>query len=243
MVTVLAFGVLFLLIPVNRFFLKQPPDRMVRRLVRVYGLVLVRYVPFMAPVTMEDRSGWRKRPVIFVANHASAVDPYLFGTVPEDTSFVTTWPFRIPFYRNVMEAAGYVQAERGWDHVLERGKELLEKGCSLIIWPEGHRSRDGRLGRFTNGAFILSFMTGIPVLPVCITGSDRLMPPGSRFFTPARVGVTLLPPVFPAGKGYDPAGIVDMRERTRRVIADEMVARGVDPERVRPVGRRETANA
>jgi hypothetical protein len=57
------------------------------------------------------------------------------------------------------------------------------------------------------------------------------------------VGVTLLPPVFPAGKGYDPAGIVDMRERTRRVIADEMVARGVDPERVRPVGRRETANA
>lgn len=204
----------------------------------MYGYVLLKIFSLMAPVSFFDCSGFSGRPVIFAANHYSAIDPYLFGLVPGDMAFVTTWPFRIPFYSAVMKAAGYVQAENGWKHVIEKSKKLLERGCSMIIWPEGHRSRDGKMGRFTNGAFIMAFLTGTPVVPVCLIGSDVVMSPGKKLLRPGRIKVVLLPPFIPSSTGYDPEGIVTMREDVRQAIADELVRNGVEPERVLPRKRR-----
>jgi 1-acyl-sn-glycerol-3-phosphate acyltransferase len=73
----------------------------------------------------------------------------------------------------------------------------VDAGLSIMVFPEGHRSRDGRMGRFYSGAFKLACHNRIPVVPICIRGSDRLLPPGRRWLAPARIRVTCLDPVDP----------------------------------------------
>ena len=162
-----------------------------------YGWVLIRLVPFFAPVKIEYRTIRPTFPAIIVANHNSAVDPYLFGGFLKEISFVTTWPFKIPIYGFFMRLAKYIDANEGWENVCHKGEEVLRSGCSLIIWPEGHRSRDGRLSRFKNGAFVLAVESGYPVLPVCIIGSRRFLPPGERFMSPSQIRLIVLDPIYP----------------------------------------------
>ncbi len=174
-----------------------------RRAIRVYGWVLVRLVPFFAPVRLHIPAAGLPTPAIFVANHNSAIDPYLFGTIAVENSFVTSWPFRIPVYNFFMRLAGYANADGGWPEIAGKGRQLLAAGSSLIIWPEGHRSRDGRLARFKNGAFRLAVETGRPVIPVCIIGSGQVLPPGQRLLNPARISLHILAPLYPEGEGEE----------------------------------------
>lgn len=218
LVTVVAFGISPLLL-LGNLLLPQPTDRMIRRSIRVYGWFLIRVIPFMAPPVLDDRSGGFTKPVIFVPNHNSSIDPYLFGLLPLENAFVTSWPFHIPIYNFFMFLAGYIDSTRGWGHVHRQGKKLLTRGCSLIIWPEGHRSRDGQLRRFKNGAFQLALATGRPIVPVCILGSREMLPPGRRLLNPARIRVVLLPPLTPVGSADNPEDIMALKEQTRAAIA------------------------
>ncbi len=210
------------LLAINLIFFRRPMDSFFRRGVRIYGWILVRWVPFMAPVTLVDKSNGFKTPAIFVANHNSAVDPYLFGMLPVENAFVTTWPFRIPLYQHIMRLAGYINADKGWDHVLSEAKRLMSQGCSIIIWPEGHRSRDGKLTRFRNGAFQLACQTGYPIVPVCISGSFRLFPPGKRLLTPSRITMRIMPPMRPKKTGDDPEVIHALKKAVHNVFSTEL---------------------
>jgi 1-acyl-sn-glycerol-3-phosphate acyltransferase len=230
LLTFLGFAVTPLLLLGNLVLTNMPTARLVRQGIRLYGWLLIRIVPFMAPVELEDRSGGIAGPVIFTPNHNSSVDPFLFGMLPMDNAFVTSWPFQIPFYNFFMHLAGYINSTKGWIHVRKRGKELLDSGCSLIIWPEGHRSRTGRLGRFKKGAFQMALATGRPIIPVCITGSQQILPPGRIFLTPARVKIILLPAINPVGNIEQPAAIKVLKERARAAIAAELQKQaGLEP--------------
>lgn len=222
LVTLVGFILIPFLLAVNCIFLRRPLDSFARRGVRIYGWILVRCVPFMAPVTLEDKSGGFTTPAIFVANHNSAVDPYLFGMLPVENAFVTTWPFKIPLYQHVMGLAGYINANEGWDHVLSEAKRLMAKGCSVIVWPEGHRSRDGQLARFRNGAFQLACQTGYPIIPVCIRGTFRLFPPGKRLLTPSRISMQILPAVRPKNPGDSPENIHALKKEIHTIFSTEL---------------------
>jgi 1-acyl-sn-glycerol-3-phosphate acyltransferase len=189
--------VLPLILCVNVFLQGRSLSSGLRRAIRFYGWVLVRFASFLGPVRVEFCGDHLPAPVIFVANHNSAIDPYLFGLIATENGFVTSWPFKIPVYNIFMRLAGYVNAEAGWEKVRENCRRLLEAGSSVTIWPEGHRSRDGRLGRFKNGAFALSVETGFPVVPVCIIGSGKVLPPGCRVLTPEKVSLVVLEPIYP----------------------------------------------
>lgn len=209
----------FVLIAVVR---KCSPQAALRRAIRLYGWVLTRVVPFAAPVVVEYRSAGRvPSPAIFVANHNSAIDPYLFGMIPVENGFVTSWPFKIPVYNFFMRLAGYVDAREGWDVVRDKCVKLLESGCSVTIWPEGHRARDCRLGRFRNGAFSLAVETGRPIVPVCIIGSGSVLQPGRILMSPGRVKLVVLDPVYPEhGDGVEI--VRDLRRRIREMMAEEL---------------------
>ena len=196
-VTLVGFVLLPWIILINVFILGRSLGSALRRAIRFYGWVLVCVIPFMAPVVVENKADKFYFPAILVANHNSAIDPYLFGALPTENCFVTSWPFAIPIYGLLMRFAGYINAEDGWDEIREKGADLLNSGSSLTIWPEGHRSRDGRLGRFRKGAFALAVETGYPVVPVCILGSGEILSPGKRFLSPGKVRLILHDPVYP----------------------------------------------
>jgi len=184
--------------------------------------VLIRLIDPMVSLAVDDRTGGLDLPVIFVVNHHSSVDPFLFGMLPLEMAFITSWPFRIPVYRWFMHLAGYINTADGWSEVDRRGRTLLASGCSLIVWPEGHRSKDGRLRRFRNGAFHLAVRAGRPIVPVCISGTDRLLPPGRRLLVPSRVTVTLLAPIsVAAGTGDDDEVVRELREQAHFAIHTE----------------------
>lgn len=222
LVTVIGMIITPILMLCNLIYPRIPTGRLTRLCIRIYGLVLIKVVPFMAPVELEDRSGGFDQPAIFIPNHNSSIDPYLFGILPCDSAFITSWPFSIPFYNFFMRLAEYINSTKGWEHVQARGLELFKSGCSLVIWPEGHRSRDGKLRRFKNGAFQLALASGRPIVPVCIIGSRKMLPPGSRFLTPARIKVILLPTIIPNGLADNPGDIKLLNNQTREAIAAEL---------------------
>ena len=204
---------------VNVLFFSRGIGSTLRRAIRLYGRVLVCEGLFFAPVKVEYRTKKLTPSSIYVANHTSAIDPYLFGAVAADeNSFVTSWPFKIPLYGRFMRLAGYANADDGWDSVREKCTDLLNNGCSVTIWPEGHRSRDGRLGRFRKGAFVLAVETGRPVVPVCIFGAAKVLPPGRRFLNPGRIKLIVLAPVYPSTEGEQYERVKALNEKVRQEI-------------------------
>ena len=203
---------------VNVFFLGRSMGSAMRRAIRFYGWILVCVVPFFTMITVEKMGGEFHFPAILVANHNSAIDPYLFGVLPIENCFLTSWPFEIPVYGRFMQLAGYINSEKGWDEISEKGAALLDSGSSLTIWPEGHRSRDGRLGRFKKGAFALAVETGYPVVPVSILGSADVLSPGERFLSPGKVKMILHSPVFPDTHGDKQQRITALRDNVRQII-------------------------
>lgn len=185
------------------FLPANSPSSSLRSSIRFYGWILVCAVPFMAPVKVIGNKKTIPVPSIFIANHGSAIDPYLFGAIPMENCFVTSWPFKIPIYSPLMKIAGYVNTADGWNLISRQCAKLLTEGVSIIVWPEGHRSRDGKLGRFRKGAFQLSAETGYPLQPVCILGSEKILYPGTRLLNPGRVTLILLDPIYPNTKDKD----------------------------------------
>lgn len=221
-VTLLFFTILPVYLLFQLIFTRRSLDFVIRWAISIYGWILVKVVPFLAPVKVESRTEKLPLPAILVANHNSAIDPYFFGALLIDASFITTWPFKIPVYGFCMRLARYIDANEGWEKVSQKSAELLRSGVSIIIWPEGHRSRDGSLGRFKNGAFALASQTGFPILPMCILGSEKLLPPGKRLISPSRIKLLLLDPIYPDLNNNQPEEIIRLRNQAYQVIKETL---------------------
>jgi 1-acyl-sn-glycerol-3-phosphate acyltransferase len=185
-----------------------PVDRAVRHIIWMYGrgwLVLISpFVPFRREGLTPDQLPER---CVFVINHLSFFDTYFMAGLPHsDVTFaVRSWPFKMFWYRLFMRLANYLEVEDlSWQETTARGTEVLNHGGSVLFFPEGHRSRDGQIQRFYSGAFQLAVAAQCPVVPLCITGTDILLPPGRKSLRPCRVQLRILPPV--AVDGYQHEG-------------------------------------
>lgn len=217
--TIVGLILLPVILLINLLFFGKRVASVLRFAIRLYGWVLVCVVPFMAPVRVIGDTSKIPRPCIMTANHASAIDPYLFGAIPIENCFVTSWPFKIPLYGPLMKLAGYINTNDGWESIRQQCAIRLDEGASLSIWPEGHRSRNGLMGRFRKGAFQVAVETGYPIQPICIIGSADIMSPGEHVLSPGRAKLVLLEPLFPDRDGNSPEdSIKNLRKRTFTAI-------------------------
>lgn len=138
---------------------------------------------------------------IFVANHASNLDPLaLFPSIPRRLSvLIKDDILRIPILSFGMRLVRFVPIRRGdrdsIAHSVEACREVLREGLSLVIFPEGTRSRDGHMRPFKKGAFVLGIETGVPIVPVSIEGTRALLPAGAKWLRPGEVTVRVGRPV------------------------------------------------
>ncbi|NLC71448.1 MAG: 1-acyl-sn-glycerol-3-phosphate acyltransferase [Desulfuromonadaceae bacterium] len=173
--------------------------RIMRHVIWVYGHG---WLAIMSPFVRFRREGFDNLsgipPSIIVLNHLSFFDTYCMALLPfHDVTFaVRAWPFRMFWYGAFMRLAGYLNVEgSSWEEIRNNSARVLAAGGHLLFFPEGHRSRDGELQQFGGGAFRLAVETGAPLIPLCITGTWRLLPPGRFQLTPSRVTLRALPAI------------------------------------------------
>lgn len=142
-------------------------------------------------------------PFIAASNHMSNVDPPLIGGIlPTRLRYLAKESlFRNPLLGFFIKTLGAVPVTREDSQragaVMKLMLSLLASGESILIFPEGSRSRDGRLKPLEAGVSFLSVKSGAPVLPIYIKGSDRVSPAGSLLPRPVRITVSLSAPIYP----------------------------------------------
>ena len=205
-----------------KIILRWRTDRIVRLFIYIYGRLWMLLVsPFVRFRVQVDEAAVAAGPAILVANHASFFDIYCTAALPFwNVAFVVrAWPFKMFWYAPFMRLAGYVNSEElDGAAFIAACRSILSQGGNVLVYPEGHRSKDGKLQRFHSGAFKLALETGAPVIPLCIAGTDQFLPPGTFVMQPARVALRALAPVNP-GDFDGPAAHGRMRRRVKELMA------------------------
>ncbi|WP_214770011.1 lysophospholipid acyltransferase family protein [Exiguobacterium sp. s133] len=143
------------------------------------------------------------QPVVFIANHQGNFDiPILLGHIAKPKAFISKIEVnKIPIVNVWMNLMGCVMIDRKDRRqslkAIRAGVETIKDGQSMIIFPEGTRSKGGPIAEFKAGSFTLATSSGARVVPIAISGSYRVMEETGRI-RPATVDVTILPPIDPA---------------------------------------------
>ncbi len=162
------------------------------------------------------------RAYVVVSNHESNIDPFLLSWLPWDMRWIAKEQlFKVPFFGLLLRFGGDIPLRRADKEsimeMLETCRQTLQAGLSIMMFPEGTRSRDGRLRPFKDGAFQLAIETHAPILPVAIAGTRDCLPAGSITLGEARARARILEPIETRDLG--PADLAVLRERTRERIA------------------------
>lgn len=160
---------------------------------------------------------------VFLSNHLGNFDgPVLSHVIPRDCrALIKQEMMRMPILSSVLKQAQFVPIERSNPKQaqmgIELGAKLLQGGNSFFAFPEGTRSRDGRLAEFKKGVFIMAIKAQSPVVPVTILGSDRIQRRGRYGIRPGTIHVTFHDPISTAG--MSPEDRTALIQRTRDAIA------------------------
>ena len=162
------------------------------------------------------------RAYVFVSNHQSIYDiPILFWSLPYQLRIIAKESLgSFPFLGWHLRRTGHMLVNRrrpdrtkifGW------ASRLTTNGLCLIVFPEGTRSRDGRVGRFKGGSFHLALQAGLPVVPISVVGSRHVMLKGRLATYPGDVKLVVHDPIDTEGMAdADPR---EFAEQVRRIIA------------------------
>jgi 1-acyl-sn-glycerol-3-phosphate acyltransferase len=160
------------------------------------------------------------RTYVFVANHQSIYDiPILFWSLPFQLRIIAKESLgRFPFLGWHLRRTGHMLVNRARPDraIFAWASALTSKGLSLIVFPEGTRSRDGRVGRFKGGSFHLALEAGLPVVPLSVVGSRHVMLKGRLATYPGHVRLVVHPPIQTTGMARDDSRT--FAEQVRRVI-------------------------
>lgn len=142
---------------------------------------------------------------VFLSNHQGNFDgPVLVHAIPRDLkALIKQEMMRLPVLSIVLKHVKFVPIERlnpkQARASIDAGARLLKEGYSFFAFPEGTRSRDGKLGEFKKGVFIMALKGQVPIMPITIVGSAQIQPPGKYAIRPGRVKIIYHDPILTAG--------------------------------------------
>jgi len=165
-----------------------------------------------------------KRSYIYMSNHQSNFDiPVLLAYLPVQFRWLAKAElFNIPIFGFAMHRAGYISIDRSNRRSaissLKRAAKMIREGVSVIIFPEGTRSRDGNISTFKKGGFILALDSGVPIVPVIIHGTRAIMSRNHLRIKPGKVVLEIGRPIETSQ--YNRKNKNDLLERVRQVIIE-----------------------
>ena len=163
---------------------------------------------------------------LFLSNHQGNIDgPLLCHATPRNLrALIKSEMMKLPVLSLVLKQVQFVPIERlnpkKAREGIDLGARLLAEGKSFFAFPEGTRSRDGRLGEFKKGVFVMAIKAQATIIPVTIAGSAAIQPPGRYTICPGRIRVVFHDPIDTKGmKLEDRDRLVEL---TREAIASEL---------------------
>lgn len=166
---------------------------------------------------------------VYIVNHQSYMDiPVLFAYLPEPfCTMAKASLFAIPLLGWHLRRTGNLPIAR--DNPYAAGRRLREavgmisQGKSLLVFPEGSRSRDGKVGEFKTGVFLAAIRAHVPVVPITIHGSRYVLPPHSWHIRPGTITLHVAAPI--ATDGLHKHQAEDLAARLRNLISDNLAAK------------------
>lgn len=186
-------------------------------LTRLWARTLLRIARVSLAVEHTATVEWNA-PLVLMANHRSSFDPaVLYAALPKPFGMIAKDElFQWPLLGGTMRALGCVPIDRSSPRrsliSLRAAADAVRNGTPLVVFPEGTRGRGRTLQELKPGPFHLVEMAGAAVLPIGISGTDAVLPPGGRALSPGEVTVRIGAPIPMQGKG--PAA----RERLRQEV-------------------------
>jgi 1-acyl-sn-glycerol-3-phosphate acyltransferase len=186
----------------------------------------------------------RAQGAVYISNHVSWFDVFALAAELPRYSFIAKSELRkIPLFGYGAEAAGIVFLDRhnrkaAFESYKEAAKEV-ERGRSIVVYPEGTRGRDYHLRPFKKGPFVLAIASQCPIIPTIVHGSREVMAKGSLRVKKGVIDVHFLPPIETKGLTYDDRAELMMRVWTRMANGmRDLYGIGTDEYPIAEVGER-----
>ena len=168
-----------------------------------------------------------RRTTIYCVNHQSAMDiPILFASLPVQFRFVAKRSlFHLPFLGWHLRRSGHVAVDRDRPREalksMKKAAQEIREGKSVLLFPEGHRSRNGQLLPFKGGSFYIAILAGVPIVPITLNGTRHVLKPDTYH---VRAGLTelIVHPAIPT-QGLSLREVESLSERVQKEIASRFV--------------------
>jgi 1-acyl-sn-glycerol-3-phosphate acyltransferase len=169
-----------------------------------------------------------RKTYVFVSNHQSIYDiPVIFSSLPYQLRIIAKESLgQFPFLGWHLRRSGHLLVDRRRPDragILDRWRALVGEGLSLIIFPEGTRSPDGRIGSFKAGSFLLAIEAGLPIVPLSIDGTRQVMPKGRLMACPGRATLVVHAPIETVA--IDVGDARELAARVRQIVGGEVPAK------------------
>ena len=190
-----------LLLSVSRLFDRDPVHYRTGFLFRKLGKALTRVNPSWKIHISGEIISDPRRPYVVVCNHQSMADIPLISNLPWEMKWLAKIElFNLPILGWMLRLAGDISVDRknprSGAQALIKAQRILEQKCSVMIFPEGTRTLDGRVRQFSEGAFHLAIKAKVSLLPLVIEGSHDCIPKNSwKFGKPSEIFLKVLPSI------------------------------------------------
>ncbi|WP_298612162.1 1-acyl-sn-glycerol-3-phosphate acyltransferase [uncultured Odoribacter sp.] len=161
------------------------------------------------------------KPAVIVCNHQSHIDlMYVLMLSPKLIVLTNEWVWNCPFYGRIIRFADFWPVEEGIENSIGRLRNFVDKGYSIVVFPEGTRSEDCSVRRFHRGAFYLAEQLNIDIIPVVFHGMGHVLPKREFLLRKGIVTVHILPRILPDDVSYG-LGYADRSKQVRRLFINE----------------------
>ncbi len=174
--------------------------------VRFFWRIFLKMSPVMGKITIHNPQNLNMlKPAIYVSSHQSSIDFVLLGSMIENFATISNHPISdLPIFMKIPRLVGVFYMEKLNPNaaitVFNRLTKALEKGTNVFIFPEGTRNYSNTLLQFQKGAFRLSVDNQVPIVPVIIDGTGRIVSKGSNVTKTSQatdIDVSFLDPIYP----------------------------------------------
>jgi 1-acyl-sn-glycerol-3-phosphate acyltransferase len=207
------------------------PQRLMHKRVGMDGMAVCFDLALCELEIIYDPDFDPERRSMFCQNHVNLMDAHAAcASIPHPfCGLMNAWQFHVPAYGWIMRLAEGIPVSKGANRyrgVAAHCRDRIARGLSILVFPEAHRTRDGKVQEFKKGVFLMARDAGMPVVPLATRGMFELNRKGTWLFTPGKVTVYVGAQIETAGLSTN-----DLRKviaRTEKIVRD-FAERGIIP--------------